>query len=66
MASVQLIVRKNGSTQVIGDVELKDQDGNVITPPNSPFSLCRCGHSKKKPFCDGTHRTINWDDSAST
>ena len=63
MAGVELIVRKNGSTLVVGDVVLKDQDGNVITPPRVPFALCRCGASKKKPFCDGSHKVINFDDS---
>ncbi len=55
MASVELIIRKNGSTLVVGDVVLKDQDGSVITPPRTPFALCRCGASNDKPFCDGSH-----------
>ena len=63
MTGVELIVRKNGSTLVVGDVVLKDQDGNIITPPRVPFALCRCGASKKKPFCDGSHKAINFDDS---
>jgi CDGSH-type Zn-finger protein len=62
MAEVELIIRRNGSTKVIGDVVLKDQEGNVIEPPETPFKLCRCGASKIKPFCDGTHRTIGWVD----
>ncbi|HEX2137051.1 MAG TPA: CDGSH iron-sulfur domain-containing protein [Microvirga sp.] len=64
MAEVELIVRKNGSTLVVGDVVLKDQDGNVIVPPKKPFALCRCGASRNKPFCDGSHKRINFDDSA--
>ncbi len=62
MAQVELIVRRNGSTLVVGDVVLKDQDGNVIVPPKTPFALCRCGASKNKPFCDGSHKAINFDD----
>jgi CDGSH iron-sulfur domain-containing protein 3 len=62
MAQVELIVRKNGSTLVVGDVVLKDQDGNVIVPPQTPFALCRCGASRNKPFCDGSHRRINFND----
>ena len=64
MTNVELIIRRNGSTKVVGDVVLKDQDGNVISPPSIPFSLCRCGASKIKPFCDGTHKAINWDDGS--
>ena len=63
MAQVELIVRKNGSTLVVGDVVLKDQDGSVIVPPRTPFALCRCGASKNKPFCDGSHKAINFQDS---
>lgn len=62
MAQVELIVRRNGSTLVVGDVVLKDQDGKVIVPPKTPFALCRCGASKNKPFCDGSHKAINFDD----
>ncbi len=64
MAQVELIVRKNGSTLVLGDVVLKDHDGNVIVPPKTPFALCRCGAVRSKPFCDGSHKRINFDDSA--
>jgi CDGSH-type Zn-finger protein len=63
MAEVELIIRKNGSTLVKGEVVLKDQDGNVITPPNTPFALCRCGASNNKPFCDGSHKRIGFDDT---
>ena len=63
MAEVELIIRRNGSTLVKGEVVLKDQDGNVITPPNKPFALCRCGASNNKPFCDGSHKRINFNDT---
>ena len=55
MTKVQIKVNDNGSLRVSGDVELIDSKGNVIeTKP--VFSLCRCGLSSKKPFCDGTHK----------
>lgn len=64
VSTVELLVRRNGSIKVVGEVILKDQDGNIITPPEKPFKLCRCGASKNKPFCDGTHRLVGWDELA--
>ncbi|WP_208585951.1 CDGSH iron-sulfur domain-containing protein [Gracilibacillus suaedae] len=58
---VQLKVRDNGSILVTGDVELVDAEGNPFeTKPK--FSLCRCGASKNKPFCDGSHKEIGFQD----
>jgi CDGSH-type Zn-finger protein len=55
MATIR--VRQNGSLLVEGDdVTLVDWNGVEYTIPKRPFSLCRCGHSKKRPFCDGSHR----------
>ena len=52
---------KNGPLLITG-LKLKDSKGNIISK-DEEYSLCRCGHSKNKPFCDGTHSKINWDDS---
>lgn len=55
MSKVQIKVNDNGSLKVSGDVELIDGEGNVFqTKP--VFSLCRCGLSNNKPFCDGSHK----------
>jgi CDGSH-type Zn-finger protein len=48
-------VKPNGSIRVTGTVEFVDGEGKVIES-KSDFSLCRCGASKEKPFCDGSHR----------
>lgn len=64
MAKVELIIRYNGSTKVVGDVVLRDENGKIIEPPERPFKLCRCGASQNKPFCDGTHRLISWTDGS--
>jgi CDGSH iron-sulfur domain-containing protein 3 len=48
-------VRDNGSLLVKGPVTLVDAEGNEYQTKES-FSLCRCGKSSNKPFCDGTHR----------
>ena len=58
---VQLKVRDNGSILVTGDVVLVDAEGNPFET-KAKFSLCRCGASKNKPFCDGSHRTIGFHD----
>lgn len=50
---------KNGPLLVQFSVVIKDGDGNVIRETEK-VSLCRCGQSKNKPFCDGSHRTTNF------
>ena len=64
MAAVRITVRKNGPYRVEaaeGSVELIDADGNKYDLTGKPaFSLCRCGGSVTKPFCDGTHRQIGF------
>ena len=52
---IKMQFKKNGSIRVTGTVDFIDAEGNVIES-KSDFSLCRCGHSKEKPFCDGSHR----------
>lgn len=52
---VKIFVKPNGSVRVSGEVDFVDTDGNVIET-KANFSLCRCGHSANKPFCDGAHR----------
>ncbi len=53
-------VKPNGSIRVVGSVEFVDEQGNVLET-KSDFSLCRCGHSADKPFCDGSHRKRNFE-----
>jgi CDGSH-type Zn-finger protein len=54
-------VRPNGSLLVEGDdVTLVDWNGNEYALPKRPFSLCRCGASTRKPFCDGAHSRIGF------
>ena len=64
MSTVKITVKKNGSYRVEapeGGVELVDGDGNRYDLTGKPaFSLCRCGGSANKPFCDGTHNKIGF------
>lgn len=55
MSKVQIKVMDNGPLRVTGEIELIDVDGNRFETKQI-FSLCRCGLSLKKPFCDGTHK----------
>ncbi len=49
-----------GPYYVRGSIELQDAEGQTLTR-ETRLALCRCGQSKRKPFCDNTHRTIVWD-----
>lgn len=61
MADVTITVRQTGSYLIEGDVRLVDHLGQTIpTTPGERISLCRCGASTTKPFCDGTHSKIGF------
>ncbi len=56
MAGEVLIeVRPNGPYLVKGPLTFKDAQGNEQRVDRAWVALCRCGHSKQKPFCDGSH-----------
>lgn len=58
---VRITVRDNGSYLVEGPVQLVDAAGNEFDlAGKTKFSLCRCGGSTRKPFCDGTHTRIGF------
>ena len=61
MADVEIRVRENGPYRVEGKVKVVDADGNEFELPGEVFALCRCGHSKNKPFCDGSHREAGFE-----
>ncbi len=64
MSQVTIMVRKNGPLRVDdpnGVVELVDADGNKYDlTGKTAFSLCRCGASANRPFCDGAHAKIGF------
>jgi len=62
MAATRITVMGNGSLRVEGDFELVDQDGKAFGLGGRPrISLCRCGQSGNKPFCDSAHKTCGFD-----
>jgi len=46
---------RNGPLLVRGPIQLRDQDGREIETDREVIALCRCGRSRERPFCDGTH-----------
>lgn len=55
--STKLTINNNGSLKVEGDFEILDAEGKPYgLAGRNVVSLCRCGQSKNKPFCDGSHK----------
>lgn len=58
---VTITIRPNGPYSVEGPIRLVDADGNAYdVSERKRVSLCRCGASVNKPFCDGTHSKIGF------
>lgn len=57
---VRITPYRNGPYLVRGAFVLTDQDGNEIESGRKVIALCRCGRSKTRPFCDGTHKTTRF------
>ncbi|MGQ0634328.1 MAG: CDGSH iron-sulfur domain-containing protein [Planctomycetaceae bacterium] len=61
MSQVVIKTRENGPLLVTGLVQVTDHLGNVYDlAGKDSIALCRCGHSAKKPFCDGSHRACGF------
>lgn len=59
MSDIVIRCRENGPLVVpAAHVKIVDHLGNAFPLPagKENVALCRCGHSKGKPFCDGSHR----------
>ncbi len=52
--------RKNGPNIINGNVEILSDSGKHIEQ-RAKLAMCRCGHSKNKPFCDGAHKEIDFE-----
>ena len=58
-------VATDGPYKVTGDVQLVGQAWSAGAP-RQRYTLCRCGASKNKPFCDGSHSEIGFKDDATS
>jgi CDGSH-type Zn-finger protein len=71
----KIVVSKNGPYLVSGGIPISMQtitpnkegfswdwiEGRTFDAQSSEYALCRCGQSKNKPFCDGTHEKIGFE-----
>ena len=56
MADTDIVVFPNGPLRISGDFIIKDGQGKAFDlSGRNTISLCRCGLSENKPFCDGSH-----------
>ena len=56
MSDFKITVRNNGSLRLEGDITLLDESGKAWgLAGRTLVTLCRCGQSANKPFCDGSH-----------
>ena len=53
-----VITKRNGPLYVRGDLSIATEDGEALRETRA--SLCRCGQSENKPFCDNSHRKIKF------
>lgn len=60
-SETEIEITKNGPLLVKGNFTMRFSDGSTkLLKENT--ALCRCGNSSNKPFCDGTHRKVNFND----
>ena len=61
MPGATITIRNNGSIRVEGDFTILDQEGRPFDlAGRTVISLCRCGQSANKPFCDSSHKTCGF------
>ena len=57
----RITVKSNSALALEGDFEIVDKDGKAYNlAGRGVVSLCRCGLSKNKPFCDGSHTAVGF------
>ncbi len=61
LAETKVTVRNNGPLRIEGEFTICDAEGNPFDlAGRTGISLCRCGHSENKPFCDNSHKKVEF------
>jgi CDGSH-type Zn-finger protein len=60
MDDVTITPYRDGPLLVRGPVRLQDMHGREIEIERATFALCRCGKSRNRPFCDGSHKLVRF------
>ncbi len=60
--ATKITVNNNGPLRIEGaDFTIYDAAGGAFDlAGRTVVSLCRCGHSENKPFCDGSHKRVGF------
>ncbi|MBI1172245.1 iron-binding protein [bacterium] len=56
---VEVLPQPNGPLKVVGNLEVVSGTGRTVNRVTQTF-LCRCGQSKNKPYCDGSHKAAGF------
>lgn len=51
---------RDGPLLVRGPARILDREGRELDSRRDPIALCRCGKSRLRPFCDGTHKLVGF------
>ncbi len=58
----KITINNNGSIRIEGEFTIHDAEGREFgLAGRKVVSLCRCGQSENKPFCDGHHKVCGFD-----
>jgi CDGSH-type Zn-finger protein len=59
----KIMPQDHGPIRIEGDFEILDPRGAAFgLAGRTTISLCRCGHSANKPFCDGAHKAVGFNE----
>ena len=59
--SIKVTPNNNGPLRLEGEFTICDPTGKEFgLAGRTVISLCRCGHSENKPFCDGSHKRVGF------